>query len=323
MDIASILAAADEEVTYEQDAFESVPHIDEDKSTKSHGGPPAAAVTVSDVLKSAAQAVHVEERKETAKILTETAEQVKADVEEENRQREEALASPRSPRDVDGDMKLLLEASDEVAALHDTSASALAAQSESAHHEGKEDDHEMEDIGETDEDQEDEDDDEEDYDADATLELRFAVCRGQSGKVEALLKKKANLLQEDRHGWNCVHWAASRGYLDVMEVLLEHHKRRGKRLRPLLLRRDSKLAGWTPLHIAAVCGHLDMAKLLLSYGASRRRKDHMGEYPFEVIGKGRHAKALLRLLHPRPHLLPDAGADTHLNDTEKSRRRKQ
>eukprot|EP01040_Poterioochromonas_malhamensis_P019936 gene19936-23688_t len=108
-------------------------------------------------------------------------------------------------------------------------------------------------------DDEDEEDDEEDYDADASLELRFAVCRGQSGRVEALLKKKANLLQEDRHGWNCVHWAASRGYVDVMEVLLEHHKRRGKRLRPLLLRRDGKLAGWTPLHIAAVCGHLDVA----------------------------------------------------------------
>lgn len=49
-----------------------------------------------------------------------------------------------------------------------------------------------------------------------------------------------------------------------------------------------------------MCGQLRIAQLLLEFGVKKKKKDRLGEMPVDVVGKGRHQKALLSLLDPRP-----------------------
>lgn len=333
MDIAAILAAADDEVAYEQDTFESVPPLDDTlqsngsyqhSSRSPRGGEDTKNLTASDILKSAAQAVAKEEAREATAAFTSAASEVQHELQhgQQEREREETRANVRfHDRDAvraenEDAMNLLLQAADDVAELHKLPDNFADEVKQS--HEGKDEDLEEDDYAAIDTDHEDEwDDEEEEADDDtndvdgnrsrkqsAVQDLLFAIYHGQTGRVETLLRQSGDAktyLQVDRHGWCSVHWAAARGNTDIMEVLLDHHKARGKSICKLLHRRDgSRLAGWMPLHIAAVCGQLHMAELLVERGASLRKKDHMGEFPFEVIGKHRSAKQLLRLLHPKP-----------------------
>lgn len=285
MDIASILAAADEEVAYEKDAFEEVPTFTETN-----------VATVSEVLKSAAQAVVKTEEKLTSEVLSQSAVQVHEEL-EEIAQQPQVIADKLSAEDTSA-LNVLVESSEKVQELYGKKDSSRSPDGD----DGKtEDVHDKEDEDEETEDEvEEEDEEDADFDIHASQELLFACYNGDIKKVQELLRKGANIRYIDRHGWNAIHWTSSKGDVDVMECLLTHRKNEGKSVTSLLRCQDSKLAGWTALHIAAVCGHLQMARFLLKYGASKRKKDRMGEIPFDVVGKSGNAKALRQLLNNKP-----------------------
>ncbi|XP_022911204.1 acyl-CoA-binding domain-containing protein 6 [Onthophagus taurus] len=82
------------------------------------------------------------------------------------------------------------------------------------------------------------------------------------------------LQQLDEDGLALIHWAADRGSLDILQLLLS-------------LGADVNLTdseGQTPLHYAATCGHDNCIKLLLDYGANSKAVDVNGDTPADVCG---------------------------------------
>lgn len=65
-------------------------------------------------------------------------------------------------------------------------------------------------------------------------------------------------------GLAAIHWAADRGYANILDILL----RNGANVN--LIDKDS---GQTALHYAISCGHVDCVKILLKYGANRNIAD--------------------------------------------------
>lgn len=65
-------------------------------------------------------------------------------------------------------------------------------------------------------------------------------------------------------GLAAIHWAADRGYANILEILL----RNGADVN--LIDKDS---GQTALHYAISCGHVECVKILLKYGANRNIAD--------------------------------------------------
>lgn len=65
-------------------------------------------------------------------------------------------------------------------------------------------------------------------------------------------------------GLAAIHWAADRGYANILEILLSN----GANVN--LIDKDS---GQTALHYAISCGHVECVKILLKYGANRNIAD--------------------------------------------------
>jgi hypothetical protein len=160
------------------------------------------------------------------------------------------------------------------------------------------------DDDDNDKDNEDEEDDDEDEDADPELdrELFVNVYRGNARIVDKLLSNGARPHALDLHGWSSLHWAASEGHDDILELLIDHAKRKSSaaKLKRLLNRKDKKLAGWAPLHVAAVKGAKMCAKVLVDAGAKISTKNKFGETPLECLASDNAdtRRAMARLLSP-------------------------
>ena len=87
-------------------------------------------------------------------------------------------------------------------------------------------------------------------------------------------KKIINEVDED--GLGLIHWAADRGSVDILKVLIEGGA-------------DVDLQdceGQTALHYASSCGHLDSVRVLLESGARRDVLDNDGSSPEAVACDG-------------------------------------
>ena len=102
----------------------------------------------------------------------------------------------------------------------------------------------------------DEDSEREDGDKDLDNRLILACARPNYDAVISALKHGAYLFCRDRHGWTPLHWVASKGATDLIELLLEKRKKTGKKMKPFVNAVDT-IAGWTPLHVS------DFKKILL------------------------------------------------------------
>lgn len=69
----------------------------------------------------------------------------------------------------------------------------------------------------------------------------------------------------DEEGVYPIHWAADRGNLDIVDVLLENGAN--------VNQKDNE-TGQTALHYATSCGHHPCVKILLEYNADRDIRDH-------------------------------------------------
>ena len=132
-------------------------------------------------------------------------------------------------------------------------------------------------------------------------------------------------------GWTPLHVAASVGYHDVLEVLLEaggnidmetrngeipFHFAKDKRVAELLLDEGSHLHKEdalrnTPLHFASSAGHTDVVEFLLERGADPNRPNRMGETPLHIISfyTGRLGQGNVKHI---AKLLIDNGADVNM-----------
>lgn len=84
------------------------------------------------------------------------------------------------------------------------------------------------------------------------LQLIDAVKTGQLAKVEEALNAGAGIQQQDEQGWTALNWAAGKGSVEIVRVLLDHgadvfHTGRDER---------------TPYKIALAAKHIDVARLL-------------------------------------------------------------
>lgn len=93
--------------------------------------------------------------------------------------------------------------------------------------------------------------------------LMLAAIRGQTEVVATLIKKGADV---NKTGWAPLHYAASKGHLAIMDMLLENHA---------YIDAESP-NGTTPLMMAAQYGTTPAVKLLLDAGADPLLKNQLG-----------------------------------------------
>lgn len=110
-------------------------------------------------------------------------------------------------------------------------------------------------------------------DATGRTPLSWAAERGHLSIVRLILQKGARMnTRDNRHGLSPLHWAASKGHRTVVEVLLEA----GADV-------DDYMGGSTPLAIAVARGHQTVVKTLLERGADPNLIDkHYGQVPLHI-----------------------------------------
>lgn len=103
-----------------------------------------------------------------------------------------------------------------------------------------------------------------------------ACAKGNVKLVLNLLKQGHSVNTGDALGWTALHEASNYGYVDIVNVLLDHGADINNRGGPCC-------EGITPLHDAAACGHLDVIDCLLDRGANPLVRTNNGETPLDSL----------------------------------------
>ena len=137
------------------------------------------------------------------------------------------------------------------------------------------------------------------------LQLIDAVKTGQLAKVDEALNAGADIQQQDEQGWTPLNWAAGRGSVEIVSLLLN----RGADV--FRTGRDQR----TPYKVAVAAKHIDVARLLKKAeqavnGASgdSTSRDYArvicsGNYGSSVIGVKRRSIARMRMEIPTNSLM--------------------
>ena len=92
------------------------------------------------------------------------------------------------------------------------------------------------------------------------MDLIEAVKSGNSESVLQAIKTGAEVNQQDKQGWTPLSWAAGKGDVEIVELLLQHNAD------PLLVGRDLR----TPQMIALAAGRVEVVKALRRAEAERK-----------------------------------------------------
>jgi ankyrin repeat protein len=234
MDIGSLLAAADSEVPKDEmaaaydDDFEN-----ENENSRNETKP----VTAKEILKSAAKLVDKEEQIEAKQLFRESAYEVK-DILNQRRSFDDHEDEGRGVTGGDA-MDILLAADKDVSKLHkEGNIEVVKSTEEIDPDEGLESDNE--------------EDEEASYDKVVNESLLHACHQGKMNDVEKILRLSGvNIMFRDRHGWTPLHWAASKGHNEIIEMLINCRRNQRRKLKKFLNAQDT-LAGWTPLHVSMI-----------------------------------------------------------------------
>lgn len=108
-------------------------------------------------------------------------------------------------------------------------------------------------------------------------DLHNACVLNDVDRVKEILKNKPELVDTtDNRFRKPLHYAAQRGYVEVMEILLSYKADVNAKV---MERSPDGILGWTPLHLAAERGRVAAVELLLAKGADIEAKDCWGRTP--------------------------------------------
>lgn len=116
--------------------------------------------------------------------------------------------------------------------------------------------------------------------------LHHACSKNQIEVVKIILNRaeekgeSIEIDSPDESGWTPLHFAASRGFTELVQLLLDNGS--GANVRDEAKR--------TPLHIAANGGHIDTVKLLLSRGGMKNAKNVAGWSPHRYAVEAGHTE---------------------------------
>ncbi len=103
--------------------------------------------------------------------------------------------------------------------------------------------------------------------------LMLAALQGNTALVKKLIERGADV---NKPGWSPLHYAATHGHLDAMNLLLENHA---------YIDAESP-NGTTPLMMAAHYGSPQAVKLLLQAGADPQLKNQLGLSAIDFAYRG-------------------------------------
>ena len=115
--------------------------------------------------------------------------------------------------------------------------------------------------------------------------LKQAVWKGDVNKVKELLANNANVEEVDAFGRRPFHHAATSGWWEVTETLLDYNAENVSR-GPL---------GSTPLHYAAQYGRKYVVELWLARAADIEARDMHGNIPM-IVARGQNRREIVDLL---------------------------
>jgi ankyrin repeat protein len=98
--------------------------------------------------------------------------------------------------------------------------------------------------------------------------LMYAALKGQLALAKLLISKDADV---NKTGWTPLHYAATNGHVDVIQLLLDNHA----------FVDAASPNGSTPLMLAAQYGTPQAVKLLLDEGAEPLQKNEQGLTPID------------------------------------------
>jgi ankyrin repeat protein len=108
--------------------------------------------------------------------------------------------------------------------------------------------------------------------------IHWAAIKGNNNLIKLLLEQKVSVAEEDHHGWNALHYAASEGHVHTVDFILSLIKARG-------ISADIKTTNAmkeTALHIAACFNHKNVCEVLLSRGACINSKNAHGSTALHI-----------------------------------------
>lgn len=136
--------------------------------------------------------------------------------------------------------------------------------------------------------------------------LHLAAIRNQTECAQYLMKNGAARNLVDADGDTPLHWAATKGNMEVMNILIDYqnldqandagwtplHRASFNTRIPaceVLLKRGASLLsvnkeGNTPLHLACASNHMSTVEYLLTWGAKLDLANHKGQLPAEMCG---------------------------------------
>ena len=228
MDIEALLAESNMEAVasdsaYDTDEFEDDANDTIDSSSRG-GDSNGMGSDKLAILRAAAAKVALEDKRVADKVFHETADDISVEIKIQKK-------AERDPESILAD----------------------ASRTVNEHH-NRQDDTEADKYRAIEEDEEDEDEGEDDEentcdDPQLNQSLLFASRNDKNENVKNALKKGAYYFTRDRHGWTALHWAASKGCDEVIEVLLDFAKKNDKNVNKFINAQDS-ITGWTALHVS-------------------------------------------------------------------------
>jgi hypothetical protein len=117
-----------------------------------------------------------------------------------------------------------------------------------------------------------------------------AAYKGHITKIHKYLREGVDVNCTDRHGWTALHWASSKGDLDIIEKLVMNEAD---------VNCADHLNGWTPLHLAAINGQNDAATYLIEQGGEIDIVDKYGDMPKHCVKNIRRNGDLFTILSKR------------------------
>jgi ankyrin repeat protein len=130
-----------------------------------------------------------------------------------------------------------------------------------------------------------------------TSPVADAAMRGDLTQVKSLLSAGRDVNAPQGDGMTALHWAADRGDLPMVELLLKSKAS---------VRATTRMAGYTPLHIAAKGGHGAIVVALLKAGADPNAMTETGALPLHFAAAAGALDGVTALL--------DKGADPNARE---------